>query len=122
MVLDQWRRSGPTERGDFWELIDANEGLRILPRLFGYIREREENRGRWVSALIDSPVPVMFIDGMLDPVSGARMTGPWRELLPTAPVVELGNVGHYPHLEGPRAVLDACLPFFAAARFHQPPI
>jgi len=115
-------RPGPTERDDFWELIDANEGLRVLPRLFGYMREREENRARWVSALVDSPVPVLFIDGVLDPVSGARMTQRWRELLPTAPVVELANVGHYPHLEDPRAVLDACLPFFTAAQFRQPRI
>jgi len=97
----------------FWQLMDANNGRLVMPRLQRYIREWEITRDRWVGALTDSPVPLLFVDGMLDPVSGANMTSRWRELLPDRPVVELPRVGHYPQIEAPQAVLDACLPFFA---------
>lgn len=110
-------RPRPEEREAFWTLIAANDGLRALPRLLGYMREREQNRARWVAALTGSPVPVMFVNGTVDPVSGSRMAARWRELLPEAPIIELARVGHYPQVEDPRAVLDACLPFFAAAAF-----
>jgi pimeloyl-ACP methyl ester carboxylesterase len=30
-------------------------------------------------------------------------------------VIELPDIGHYPQLEAPAAVLEACLPFFAQA-------
>jgi len=105
------------EREAFWALIAANDGLRALPGLLGYMREREQNRERWVAALTGSPVPVMFVNGTIDPVSGSEMAARWRVLLPEAPIVELERVGHYPQLEDPEAVLEACLPFLASAAF-----
>ena len=54
----------------------------------------------------------MLIDGLLDPVSGTNMTARWNELLPQAPLVELPHIGHYPQMEAPEEVLQACLPFF----------
>ena len=55
----------------------------------------------------------MFIDGLLDPVSGANMTEVWRNLLPEAGLVELAHVGHYPQVEDPAAVLEPLLEFLA---------
>ena len=107
-------RPGEEERDTLWELMDANDGRRVMPRLLSYIRERAEHRERWVGALTSSPVPRMFVDGLLDPVSGAHMVQRWKELLPAAPVVPLANIGHYPQLEDPDGVLRASLPFFAA--------
>jgi pimeloyl-ACP methyl ester carboxylesterase len=116
-VFAPQNRPGEAEREVFWTLIDANKGRRIMPRLLRYIRERERNRDRWVSALLESPVPLIFIDGMLDPVSGTHMVERWRQLLPDAALVTLPGVGHYPQLEDPDAVLEASLPFFASAGF-----
>lgn len=104
------------DRDVLWQLIDHGGGRRIMPRLLGYIREREINRDRWVGALLESPLPLMFIDGLLDPVSGRNMVDRWRDLLPGTPLVELPEVGHYPQLEAPDEVLAACLPFFRAHR------
>ncbi len=106
---------GKVETEILWALIDANDGRKVIPRLLGYIRERQENRDRWVSALLESPVPLMFINGLVDPVSGEHMARRWAELLPSAPLVAIEGIGHYPQLESPGEVLDACLPFFAAA-------
>lgn len=106
------------DRDVLWQLMDHGGGRRIMPRLLGYIREREINRDRWVGALLESTLPLMFIDGLLDPVSGRNMVDRWRDLLPGNPLVALPEVGHYPQLEAPDEVLAACLPFFRAHRDH----
>ena len=56
-------------------------------------------------------MPVRVIDGMADPVSGAHMIARYRELIPTADVVELRAIGHYPQLEDPDGVLRGFLAF-----------
>ncbi len=48
-----------------------------------------------------------MIDGTRDPVSGAHMIARYRELVPNPDVVTLDDVGHYPHVEDPRAVIAA---------------
>ena len=90
-----------------WQLIEANDGRAVMPRLIRYLDERRTHRARWVGALESSPVPIALIAGLDDPISGAHMVARWRELLPHAPVVELPGVGHYPQCEAPAAVLEA---------------
>lgn len=102
------------ELAAFWDLIDFNDGKRVMPRLLQYLKERRDNRDRWVDALRESPVPLMLIDGLLDPVSGKDITEGWRRMVPAGELVELPRVGHYPQVEDPDAVLSACLPFLAA--------
>jgi pimeloyl-ACP methyl ester carboxylesterase len=101
------------EQDAFWDLIDFNDGRRVMPGLLQYLKERRRNRDRWVDALAGSPVPLMFIDGLLDPVSGAGMAEGWRRMVPQGELVELAGIGHYPQIEDPEAVLEACLPFLA---------
>lgn len=94
---------------EFWALICHNSGQLRAPELLRYIPERSQYRARWVGALIDSPVPIRFINGLLDPISGAHMVARFRELIPHPDIVELADVGHYPHWEAPDRVLAACL-------------
>jgi pimeloyl-ACP methyl ester carboxylesterase len=103
------------EMAGFMSLIEAGNGRRILPRLLKYLDERRRNADRWVGALTASPAPLLFIDGLLDPVSGGNMTAVWRSLLPEAGLVELAHVGHYPQVEDPAAVLEPLLEFFEGA-------
>jgi pimeloyl-ACP methyl ester carboxylesterase len=56
-----------------------------------------------------------FINGLLDPISGAHMVVRYRELVPNPDVVELPDIGHYPQLEAPDAVLAAILEHFGRA-------
>ena len=70
------------------------------------------HRERWVGATQTSRVPRRFIDGLLDPVSGAHMVARYRELVVVADVVELAGVGHYPQIEAPDRVLQACREFW----------
>ncbi|MFO1495129.1 MAG: alpha/beta hydrolase [Lysobacterales bacterium] len=82
-----------------------------MPKLIGYMAERQRLRARWVGALERSPVPFCLIDGTADPISGSSLVRRYRELLPQAPLVELPGVGHYPQLEAPEAVVKAVLGF-----------
>ncbi|WDE14204.1 alpha/beta fold hydrolase [Thalassomonas haliotis] len=101
---------------DFWTLIRHNRGLEISHKLIRYMLERKINRERWVGALINSAVPVRLINGSLDPISGAHMVTRYCELVPenARDIVPLGQVGHYPQVEDPKAVLTAYLEFSRA--------
>lgn len=101
----------------FWELLNENDGRAVMPKLIGYMPERRLRRERWVGALQDSPVPLKVIDGGADPISGAHMVARYRELVPNPDVTLLPEIGHYPQVEAPEAVLEAYLAF---RRLHRP--
>jgi pimeloyl-ACP methyl ester carboxylesterase len=96
---------GAEELAGFWECV--GDGVHIYHRLIGYMRERTEHRERWVPALLNEAIPLAFIDGLADPVSGAHMVGKLRELRPSARITGLAGIGHYPQTEAPAAVLAA---------------
>src|SRR5471030_1815766 len=98
-------RPGAEELAGFWECVGS--GARIYHRLIDYMRERRVHRERWVSALLDESVPLAFIDGLVDPVSGAHVVGRLRELRQSARITGLPGIGHYPQTEAPAAVLAA---------------
>jgi len=95
------------ELHEMWQLIEHDGGPAIFPKLIGYMEERRRFRERWVGALEEARVPIRVIDGAADPVSGAHMVARYKELVPNVDAVLLPNIGHYPQLEAPRAVLDA---------------
>jgi pimeloyl-ACP methyl ester carboxylesterase len=76
-----------------------------MHRLLQYIPERACHHSRWESALEHSRVPLHFIWGMADPVSGAPVAAQIVRRIPSAHVVALDDVGHYPQLEVPDRVL-----------------
>lgn len=110
-------RTQPSESAldDWWSLITSNRGNRILHRLSSYIPERLAYRERWVGALQQARMPMRFINGAADPVSGAHMVQRYREMVPLPDTVALPGIGHYPHTEAPAQVLSHYLDFR-----HQP--
>jgi len=101
----------PSELHTVWMLNVHNDGFRVAPKIIRYIDERREQRERWVGALQHSAVPLRFINGPEDPVSGRHMADRYRELIPNPDVILLDGIGHYPHLEAPDQVLAAFLEF-----------
>jgi len=98
---------GERELAEFWELIEREGGARIYHKLIRYIPERKRFRQRWVGALQNAGIPLRFINGLEDPVSGRHMVQRYRELIPRADVVELPGIGHYPQTEAPQLALEA---------------
>ncbi|MNE98944.1 hypothetical protein D3C80_1975460 [compost metagenome] len=76
-----------------------------------YVPERALHRERWVAALQKEGVRLRFINGAVDPVSGAHMHERYRELVPNPDTVLLPGIGHYPHTEAPVQVLRHYLAF-----------
>jgi len=99
------------EMHSFWLLASKHDGTRALAGLISYMAERRANRERWVGALVKTTVPLLVINGSLDPVSGAHMIDRLLELRPATDVVRLPQVGHYPQVEAPDEVLAAYLAF-----------
>ena len=60
-------------------------------------------------ALETTDVPLSFVWGMLDPISGAHMAERIRERLPAAAFMALDDVSHWPALEAPERVARAVL-------------
>jgi pimeloyl-ACP methyl ester carboxylesterase len=102
------------ELREHWRLLRLEDGHLVLPALLGYLRERREQRERWVHAMQAADVPLRLVVGLADPVAGAAIARRYRELLPVADVVELGEVGHYPQLEDAGAVRRAIEEFIDA--------
>jgi pimeloyl-ACP methyl ester carboxylesterase len=97
------------DSADIWAATSHSDGHLISHRLIRYISDREVNEERWVRALETTDVPLAFVWGMLDPVSGAHMAERIRERLPDAPFVALDDVSHWPPLEAPERVATALL-------------
>jgi len=95
------------EIDDFWETVLHNRGKRVIHRLLQYIPERRSNRSRWVGAMVQTTIPVRFVNGALDPVSGSHVVRRYQELIPNADIVSLDRVGHYPQWEAPETLLRA---------------
>lgn len=102
-------RPSRAELDEFWRLINFNAGRLVVPRVIQYLKERAQFRERWVGALVDASVPIRFVNGSLDSISGARMVRRYRTLVPTPDVVEIPESGHYPQLEASERVAEAIL-------------
>jgi len=94
---------------DIWRSISRDAGQLIAHRLIRYMSDRVRHTERWVTALETTDVPLAFVWGMLDPISGAHVAERIRERMPSAPFTALRDVGHWPPLEAPRRVADAIL-------------
>jgi pimeloyl-ACP methyl ester carboxylesterase len=97
------------DSAEIWRSMERDDGIRIVHRLIRYMTDRRENEARWTGALETTDVPLRFVWGMLDPISGAHMAERIRERRPDAPLVALDHVGHWPQLEAPERVAEAVL-------------
>lgn len=76
----------------------------VQRHLLRYIPERAAHKDRLQGAILDTTVPLHFLWGMQDPVSGAAIAAKIHEQLPGADLLEYADAGHCPHLEIPDRV------------------
>lgn len=96
-----------------WTLMAHKKGNLFMHLLIQYMRERRENRDRWVQALQKADMPFALIDGVEDPISGEHMVQRFEELVPGKQTIRLAGLGHYPHLEDAAKVLAVLKPLLA---------
>jgi pimeloyl-ACP methyl ester carboxylesterase len=97
------------DSADIWQAFSRDDGHTNAHLLIRYIDDRFQNATRWEGALERTDVPLAFIWGMRDPISGAHIAERIRERLPHAPFVALHDVAHWPTLEAPERVAAAVL-------------
>jgi pimeloyl-ACP methyl ester carboxylesterase len=98
------RKAGEGELEAFWQLIEYNDGRRVIPKLLHYMKERRQYRERWVNAMEATTVPLSMINGPMDPISGRHLAHAFAQRNPKARVEILEGVGHYPQVEAPEKV------------------
>jgi pimeloyl-ACP methyl ester carboxylesterase len=93
------------EAHETWQGVALRGGERLGHELIHYMSDRLAHQARWVGALESTKLARRFVWGELDPVSGGHVLGRIRERCPGDPVVALPDVGHWPSLEAPDAVV-----------------
>ena len=96
-----------------WRAIRRRDGNLIYDRLVHHYGEQRDHGAPWEAAMERSRVPLRFVWGMADPVSGKPIAEQLRRRIPGAVVRELEDVGHYPQLEVPALVAFEADAFFA---------
>lgn len=99
------------ELASYWKLVSRNKGHRIAHLIIRYMKERVENRERWVGALQDFKSPLGLINGLVDPISGQVMVDRYREIITTENIWTLDRIGHYPQVEAPEEVVSCYAKF-----------
>jgi pimeloyl-ACP methyl ester carboxylesterase len=98
-----------------WALWSHNDGHRIAHLLIAYLDERVQYASRWHGAVREWRKPLSFLWALDDPVATTNVLTGLRELRPTADVVELPGVGHYPQVEVPEVFIRSALSLLSAA-------
>jgi len=111
-----WGTRRPLEEREvrqMWRAMNARGGAGRAHELLHYVAERREFAPRWRGALESSDLPMWFVWGDLDPVSGAHMVERVEQKIPGATIVRLGDIGHWPTREAPEecaTAVSAALP------------
>lgn len=102
--------SHPVSEADleqFWRAVSSAGGVKRTHRIIRYLAERRKFKTRWEETLEKTEVPVHFIWGLADPVSGSNISEQIKRRLPRRNLLELPDVGHYPQWEVADLVAEA---------------
>ncbi len=103
----------PADLDTMWELLTRDGGKAVLPRITQYLRDRVLFWHRWVGALKQSRLPLNFLWGAEDPITGRDVAEVHHAEAPGSRLIVLDGVGHYPMIEAPRRWTDALLALLA---------
>jgi pimeloyl-ACP methyl ester carboxylesterase len=87
-----------------WALMLNNGGRRTLHKVAGYMKERTRMGEQWTGPLHRLDLPLKVIWGREDPIALYAIAQKLCECNPSAELVTLDGIGHYPQLEDPAAV------------------
>jgi pimeloyl-ACP methyl ester carboxylesterase len=114
-VAATFGRRHPARRGqlaEMWSEFSRADGQRLSATLLHYVADRGVDGDAWISAMESTSLPVAFIWGVDDPVSGEHVIAEVERRMPTTPISRLSGVGHWPMIEDPTGVVDALNRFY----------
>jgi pimeloyl-ACP methyl ester carboxylesterase len=103
----------PEQLAELWSSFSGHEGQRLSAALLHYVADRSVDGEAWVNAMETTTVPLAFIWGPSDPVSGEHVIAEVERRMPAIPISRLTGVGHWPMLEDPEDVTTAIVEFLA---------
>lgn len=92
---------------EIFRSMDDGGGVPLMHDLLHYVADRRAHADRWRSALEGADLPMVFVWGLLDPVSGGHVVPRVVDHVPQGRIVALDDVGHWPPLEAPERVAAA---------------
>ncbi|OBC00098.1 alpha/beta hydrolase [Mycobacterium sp. 852013-50091_SCH5140682] len=99
-------KPSPQLMAKFHQILEYNDGKRVLHKVGRFVNDRYTHRNRWVRAMRETTVPMRLIDGPSDPNSGRHMAERYLGVIPEPDVVMLpDDIAHWPQIEAPDAVL-----------------
>ena len=99
-------KPSPQLMAKFHQILEYNDGKRVLHKVGRFVNDRYTHRNRWVRAMRETAVSMRLIDGPSDPNSGRHMAKRYLEVIPDPDVVMLpDDIAHWPQIEAPDAVL-----------------
>jgi pimeloyl-ACP methyl ester carboxylesterase len=91
---------------EIYRSMDEGGGVPLMHDLLHYVADRRAHADRWRRALETCDLPMTFVWGLLDPVSGGHVVPRLLDHVPQGRMVALDDVGHWPLLEAPDVVAD----------------
>lgn len=109
-IFSRTAQPSKVELTSMWEAANLQNGALNCHRIARYLSERKRQAARWEEAIVHANIPLLFINGVLDSISGEAMCDYYEHHVPDPNVVRL-QTGHYPHQEAPKEVLQSALTF-----------
>lgn len=94
-----------------WALLTRDGGKKVLPRITQYLRDRVTYWDRWVGGLRQTKIPLAFLWGEADPITGRNVAEVHHNESAGSRLSLLEGVGHYPMLEAPDRWVEALIRF-----------
>lgn len=93
---------------DWWSILNYLDGKSIAHRLGRLVFDKENYQQRWISAMQNTRIPMVYLCGPADPNSGRHMAKRYQELVPMSSVhFFTDGIGHWPQIEAPEQVVTA---------------
>lgn len=89
----------------YWAFLKHKNGNKLAYYLLQYMQERRDYADRWERALHETRVPLQFVNGPADSVSGIHLAQELKRRNFEVHVLA-ANIGHYPQVEDAETVLQ----------------
>jgi len=97
------------ELREMWNLIELNDGRKIIHKLTQYITERYQYWNRWVGALKETQIPTKILWAKNDPIAIPAIAELLASEIPNNELIWMENTGHFLMLENPKEWLELIL-------------
>jgi len=102
------KHTQPDEEGlaQYWQLMCFKQGHKISHKLSFFLRDRIQYGEQWKTAWQQTNVPICYVAGDDDPMYGKSGLSKLKALSVHKNIISLPNMGHFPHVEAPKAFLE----------------